>query len=445
MTPAARLAAAIEVFADVDARRRPAADALKDWGLSHRFAGSADRAAIAGLIYDALRRKASSAWLMGAKTPRAALIGMLRRERGLDVAAIAALCSGARFAPAPLTDAERAALSSDTLAGATAAVAGDYPDWLDPHLSRVFGDARAAEGAALATRAPLDLRVNTLKAERDEVAPKLKHLGAEPTRWSPFGLRIRLGADAKNPAIHAEPPFRKGEIEVQDEGSQLAALLAGARPGEQVVDLAAGAGGKTLVLSAMMENRGQIYATDIDKRQLVPIHERLTRADVRNVQVRTPRGSPPVTSPASGAGLGWGLGDLAGKADLVVIDAPCTGTGTWRRNPDAKWRVRPGALAERVKEQAALLDRAAQLVKPGGRIAYITCSVLAEENGDQVRDFIGRVRDFAVENPAETAKSLGERAYLFSQAALISAEGLLMTPRRTDTDGFFVSLLRRSA
>jgi 16S rRNA (cytosine967-C5)-methyltransferase len=431
MTPAARLAAAIEVFADIDTRRRPAADALKDWGLSHRFAGSADRAAIAGLVYDALRRKASSAWLMGAQTPRAALIGMLVRERGLDVAAIAALCSGARFAPAPLSDAERAALSSsEALTNAPPFVVGDYPEWLDAHLARVFGEDRAAEGAALATRAPLDLRVNTIKAERDEVAPKLAHLGAEPTRWSPLGLRIRLGADAKNPAIHAEPPFRKGEIEVQDEGSQLAALLAGAKSGEQVVDLAAGAGGKTLALAAMMDNSGQIYA---DKRQLAPIHERLTRAGVRNVQVRTPRGEADAVP------------DLAGKADLVVIDAPCTGTGTWRRNPDAKWRVRPGALAERVKEQAELLDRAAALVKPAGRIAYITCSALADENGEQVRAFLDRARDFAVENPAETARALGERAYLFTEAALISAEGLQMTPRRTDTDGFFVSLLRRSA
>src|SRR6202034_3606176 len=165
MTPSARLSAAIEVLADIEARRRPAADALKDWGLAHRFAGSSDRAAIAGLLYDALRRKASSTWLMGEATPRAALIGMLAVERGFDAAAIEALCSGARFAPAPLTDAERNALTSNSLANAPAAVAGDYPDWLDPHLTRVFGDERAAEGTALATRAPLDLRVNALKAE----------------------------------------------------------------------------------------------------------------------------------------------------------------------------------------------------------------------------------------------------------------------------------------
>jgi 16S rRNA (cytosine967-C5)-methyltransferase len=433
MTPAARLSAAIEVLAEIEARRRPATDALKDWGLSHRFAGSSDRAAIAGLVYDALRRKASSAWLMGAPTPRAAVIGMLHRERGLDIAAIAELCSGARFAPAPLTEAEKAALASNALADAPAPVVGDYPDWLDPHFTRVFGDERAAEGAALATRAPLDMRVNTLKAEREDVLPKLAHLNAEPTRWSPIGLRVRLSADAKSPAIHAEPPFRKGEVEIQDEGSQLATLFAGAQPGEQVVDLAAGAGGKTLALAAAMENRGQIYATDIDKRQLVPIHERIARAGARNIQVRTPRGEADVVA------------DLNGRADLVVIDAPCTGTGTWRRNPDAKWRVRPGALAERVKQQAALLDRAATLVKAGGRIAYITCSVLEEENGDQVRAFIGRCSGFSVEKPAETAQALGERAYLFAHAALISGAGLLMTPRRTDTDGFFVSVMRRTS
>ncbi len=433
MTPAARLSAAIEVLADIEARRRPAGDVLKDWGLSHRFAGSSDRAAIAGLIYDALRRKASSAWLMGAVTPRAALIGMLVRERGLDIAAIEALCNGARFAPEPLSEAERTALTSNTLAGAPAPAAGDYPDWLDPHFARVFGEERAEEGAALATRAPLDLRANTLKVEREEVLPKLAHLHAEPTRWSPVGLRIQMSADSKSPAIHAEPAFRKGEVEIQDEGSQLAALLAGAKPGEQVVDLCAGAGGKTLALAAAMENRGQIYATDIDKRQLAPIHERIARAGARNIQVRTPRGEADVVA------------DLAGRADLVLIDAPCTGTGTWRRNPDAKWRVRPGALAERVKQQAELLDRAATIVKPGGRIAYITCSVLEDENGDQVKVFLDRTSGFAVLNPADLARPLGERAYLFTRAALISGAGLLMTPRRTDTDGFFVSLIRRAA
>jgi 16S rRNA (cytosine967-C5)-methyltransferase len=432
MTPGARLAAAIEVIAEIEARRRPAGDALKDWGLSHRFAGSGDRAAIAGLVYDALRRRASSAHIMGEGSPRAVALGMLRLERELDADAIGALANGGRFAPAPLSEGERARLAAADLADAPPWVAGDYPEWLDPYFAKVFGEERAAEGAALASRAPLDLRVNALKADRDKAVAALADLAPQPTRWSPVGLRIALAADAKNPAIHAERAFIKGLVEVQDEGSQLAALLAGAKPGEQVVDLCAGAGGKTLALAAAMENRGQLYATDLDKRRLAPIHVRLERAGVHDAQVRTPKS------------VGNELADLAGRVDLVLIDAPCTGTGAWRRNPDAKWRIRPGALEVRLKEQAEVLDRAAALVKPGGRIAYVTCSVLAEENGDQVRGFLARHPGFVVTPPGEVAGALGERAYLFRRAVLMSEEGLLMTPRRTDTDGFFVSVMARA-
>jgi 16S rRNA (cytosine967-C5)-methyltransferase len=433
MTPGARLAAAIEVLADIDARRRPAADALKDWGLAHRFAGSGDRAAIAGLVYDALRRKSSAALVMGGDRPRAVALGMLRLERKLDAAAIARLAEDGRHAPGALSDDERARLGAASLAGAPPWIGGDYPEWLDPHFARVFGDERAAEGAALASRAPLDLRVNTLKGNRDAAAEALAHLAAAPTRWSPWGLRIVLAADAKSPAIHAEPPFIKGLIEIQDEGSQVAALCAAAKPGEQVVDLCAGAGGKTLALAAAMEGRGQIHATDSDKRRLAPIHARIERAGAHNIQVRTPKGQGP------------SLDGLSGRADLVLIDAPCTGTGAWRRNPDAKWRVRPGALATRLKEQAAALDAAAALVKPGGRIAYVTCSVLEEENGDQVRAFLGRHADFRLMPPSEVASALGERAFLFRRAVLMSQDGLLMTPRRTDTDGFYVSVVVRNA
>ena len=398
MTPAARLAAAIEVFDAIEKERRPAADALKAWGLTHRFAGSGDRAAIAGLVYDALRRRSSSAFIMGADTPRAILLGVLKRERGLDSEAIGKLASGGQYAPEALSDDERKRLDAGDLSGAPPHVAGDYPEWLDPHFARAFGDARAEEGAALSSRAPLDLRVNTIKAERDKAAGMLADLAPEPARWSPWGLRVRLAADAKSPAIHAEPAFLKGMIEVQDEGSQLAALFAGAQPGEQVLDLCAGAGGKTLALAAVMQNKGQIYATDDDKRRLAPIHDRLKRSGARNVQVRTPKS------------VGGELDDLKGRIDLVLIDAPCTGTGAWRRNPDAKWRMRPGALEQRQKEQAEVLDRAVPLLKAGGRIAYVTCSVLDEENGDQVRAFLGRHAGFTIVPPAEVTRALGERA-----------------------------------
>ncbi|MEO6782063.1 MAG: RsmB/NOP family class I SAM-dependent RNA methyltransferase [Bradyrhizobium sp.] len=431
MTPAARLSAAIELIETIDTQRIPAAKALKEWGTVHRYAGSGDRAAVSGLIWDVLRRRASSAWIMDNDTARARLLGMLRLERGMDADAIAALCDGGRFAPQPLTAGERSALASRSLAAAPAPVAGDYPEWLDGYLTQVFGDDRVAEATAMASRAPLDLRVNSLKAKRDKVLGSIAHLGAQPTPWSPIGLRIELGADARNPGIHAEEDFIKGAIEVQDEGSQLAALLSAAKPGEQVIDLCAGAGGKTLALAAMMQGKGRLIATDHDKRQLAPIYERLSRAGVHNADVRPPKGD------------GDPLADIRASADLVLIDAPCTGTGTWRRNPDAKWRIRPGALELRLRDQREVLDRAAALVKPGGRIAYVTCSILAPENGEQILDFITRHPEFAVVPPLQTANVLWDRAEAFAEAALRSAEGWLMTPRRTGTDGFFVSVLTR--
>lgn len=431
MTPAAKLSAAIELIEAIDTQRVPAAKALKEWGTAHRYAGSGDRAGIAGLVWDVLRRRASSAWIMNSDTPRARVLGMLKAERKMDVEAIAALCDGGRFSPEPLSDAEHAALSSRTVDDAPAHIAGDYPEWLDGHLTAVFGDDRVAEATAMASRAPLDLRVNTLKAKREKVLGSVKHLGAVETPWSPMGLRIDLGADARNPGIHAEEDFIKGAIEVQDEGSQLAALLSGAKPGEQVIDLCAGAGGKTLALAAMMQGKGRLIATDSDKRQLAPIHERLSRAGVHNCDIRTPKG-PDDT-----------LSDIHASADLVVIDAPCTGTGTWRRNPDAKWRMRPGALEVRIKDQIEVLERAVPLVKAGGRIAYITCSVLPQENNEQIRGFLARHPDFSVVPAEQVISVLWDKAEAFAAATYQSPEGLLMTPRRTGTDGFFVSVLAR--
>lgn len=431
MTPAARISASVEVLDDIAARRRPASDALKDWGLSHRFAGSGDRAAIAGLVYDALRRKASSAWLMGGEGSRAMLLGTLRLERGLSPAQIMRLFSGERFAPAPLSAEEEARLQSADLASAPAHIAGDFPEWLTPSLEGVFGDDLAAEMAAFARRAPLDLRVNALKGSRELVQAELAHLAAAPTPHSPLGLRITHGPGEKAPSIQSDPVYLKGEVEVQDEGSQLAAMLAQPTPRDQVVDLCAGAGGKTLALAAAMGNHGQIYATDSDQRRLAPIHARLERADVRNVQVRTPRGRADA------------VGDLDGRADLVVVDAPCTGTGTWRRNPDAKWRVRPGSLDTRVLEQAAVLDRAAELVRPGGRIAYITCSVLGAENDDAVAAFVDRHPGFGAADAREALSSAGLSG--MADAVRFTRHGLQMSPLRTGTDGFYVAMLRRQA
>lgn len=429
MIPAARLSAAIEVLADIDARRRPASEALKDWGLSHRFAGSGDRAAIAGLVYDALRRKASAAWLMGGEGARPVLLGALRLERGMAADEISRLCSGERFAPSPLTEEERRALDKGGLDWAPAHVAGDFPEWLAPSLERLFGADLAPEMSALAKRAPLDLRVNALKRSRELVQGELGHLSPAPTPFSPLGLRIVHAPGEKAPSIQSNPVFLRGEVEIQDEGSQLAALIANPGPRDQVIDLCAGGGGKTLALAAGMDNHGQIYATDADQRRLAPIHARLERAGVRNVQVRTPRGKVDA------------LGDLNERADLVLVDAPCTGTGTWRRNPDSKWRVRPGSLDIRVKEQAAVLDRAAALVRPGGRIAYVTCSVLPEENDGALDRLFERRPEFSVQPAADVLAVAGLSR--LAEAVRFTRYGLQMSPLRTGTDGFYVAVIQR--
>ncbi|RTL93566.1 MFS transporter, partial [Ancylobacter aquaticus] len=247
MTPAARLSAAIEVIGTILAERRPAADVLKDWGRSHRFAGSGDRAALASLVYDTLRRRASAAWIMGERmgeeSPRGLVFGMLKVARGLDASAIAALCDGSRFAPAPLSEAEHASLAEASLDDAPAHVRGDYPEWLDAPLAAVFGEARAEEGAALAERAPLDLRVNSLKGDVDKAGELIAHLSPASGHWSPLALRIALEADGKAPPLTSEPAYLKGLVEIQDEGSQIAAILAAPPRGGQVLDLCAGGGG----------------------------------------------------------------------------------------------------------------------------------------------------------------------------------------------------------
>ncbi|GJE25601.1 Ribosomal RNA small subunit methyltransferase B [Methylobacterium organophilum] len=432
LTPSARLSAAIEVLAEIGERRRPAADALKDWGLSHRFAGSGDRAAIASLVYDGLRRKASAAWIMGEETPRAVLIGMLRLQRGLAAPTIAGLFDGARFAPAPLSEAETRRLNEGTLDDAPPEVAGDAPAFVLPALERLFGADLLPELRALARRAPLDIRINALKIDREAARVQVAHLEAEPTPHSPWGLRVPLGEDGRGPALHVEPEFLDGLYEIQDEGSQLASLLADAKPGETLVDLCAGGGGKTLALAAATGNGARLIATDSDPRRLAPIHERLRRAGAQ-AEIRTPRG---------GRARADVLTDLDGQVDRVLVDAPCTGTGTWRRNPDAKWRLRPGSLATRLAEQAAVLDRAAQLVRPGGRIAYVTCSLLPEENDGAVAGLLARSGGrFAAEPP----EALAQRRPGLAPALRLTEHGLQMSPARTGTDGFYFAEITRQA
>jgi 16S rRNA (cytosine967-C5)-methyltransferase len=418
-----RLGAAIEVLDDIEARKRPASEALKDWGVSHRFAGAGDRAAIGNLVFDALRKRLSHAAQMGEDTPRAVLLCVLARDWGLDADAVAAACDPEFHGPAPLSEIERVCLTrADSEIAMADHVRADVPEWLWPHFTRAFGAGAVAEGQALAQRAPVDLRVNTLKTTREKALKALEALGAVETPHAQTGLRIpaSVGA-ARNPHVEADAAFLKGWVEVQDEASQIAVALAGVTPGMQVADVCAGGGGKTLALAAAMDNKGQVHAYDRDKHRLAPIYERVKRAGARNVQIHGP---------------GAGLDELAGKMDLVFVDAPCTGTGVWRRKPDAKWRLRPSALEQRAKDQAEALELGAKLVKPGGRLVYATCSVLAEENEDAVGAFLGKGEGWTASELV--LSGLGHHGGPFS--AFVNT-GLLMSPWRSNTDGFFASVL----
>ncbi|WP_108397809.1 RsmB/NOP family class I SAM-dependent RNA methyltransferase [Devosia submarina] len=424
-----RLSAAIEVLTDVETRKRPVSEALKAWGLNNRFAGAGDRAAIGNLVYDALRRRASHAALMGSDSPRALVLAVAVRDWNEEPAALSDSFAADNHAPEPLTDDEQARLVGqlpDTTAGHNLA---DVPEWLAPSFERAFADNWIAEGQAMAGRPSLDLRTNTLKAQRERVLKSLARFNPVETAISPLGVTMPAGPrDARTPNVTTDEGYLKGWFEVQDQGSQIVALLAAAKGGEQVLDLCAGAGGKTLALAAAMGNKGQIFAFDSDRNRLAPIYDRLKRNGARNVQVRAPE---------PGA-----LDDLAGKMDRVLIDAPCTGTGTWRRRPDTKWKLSPELLAQRASEQAAILDDAVRFLKPGGTLVYITCSILPEENDDQIAAFLDRHPDFASIPPSELWQSaFGTEP---PPQVLTRQSGVSLTPRLTQTDGFYFNAMRRN-
>ena len=408
MRDGGRLAAAIDVLNAIETRHRPARLALKDWGVAARYAGAKDRAFVSGLVLDALRRRRSLAWRIGDDSERGVALGVLRFLWDWNAERIAAAAEEAH-GPGSLTDSERERLSAPVpLEDAPAAVRGDYPDWLAPHFERAFSEAAAEEGEALAQRAPTDLRVNTLKSDVDRALKALAPFYPVRLEIAPQAVRIPAPAAAERSApVEALPEFEKGWFEVQDAGSQWAATFAGNVEHRQVLDLCAGGGGKTLALAAAMKNTGQLYAYDSDARRLTDTVRRSQRAGVRNLQVRSP------IRPGA-------LDGLDGRMDVVFIDAPCTGSGSWRRHPDTKWRLSPEQLARRMAEQNGVLDAGAPFVKAGGRMVYVTCSVFVEENEDRVAAFLDR-------NPAFQ----------------LAGEGARVSPRLSGTDGFFAAVLEK--
>lgn len=414
MTPAARLSAAIEVLDRIASSRQPADQALKAWGAHNRYAGSGDRRAIADRVYACLREQ-------GGQGPGRRMV--LASLASLPLSEIEALFSGQGHAPAALTDEER-----QWLAGRAAE--SRLPAFIQSELQRGFGPDWAEEAEALLkSRAPLGLRVNTLKSDVQAVAEAVFEHGYpfEAARLSAMGLRVQPGAD-----VQAFDLFAAGAFEIQDEGSQVAAWLVGAEPGETVVDYCAGGGGKTLALGQALKEQGRLVASDLNPQRLDAVKPRLDRAGVKAELRRLDR---------PGA-----MDDLIGKADRVLVDAPCSGSGTWRRRPEEAWRLTQAELERLHGVQVEVLDRASALVRPGGRLAYVTCSVLPAENGEVVAEFAAAHPDF---RPVPVAKA-GRTGLItdFGRARLaeLSQGGhtVQLSPRRTDTDGFFIALFERT-
>ncbi|WP_417317659.1 RsmB/NOP family class I SAM-dependent RNA methyltransferase [Erythrobacter aureus] len=387
MTPAARVQTAIElldaIIAAAQAKGAPADRILADWFRGHRFAGSKDRRAIRELVYSAIRACGPVP-----ATGRAAMLRLAELDES-----IAPLFDGSNYGPAGIGQSEQAARG------------GVAPEWLENRLAA--SDISGEEAAALLDRAPLDLRVNTLKADRASLDLPVD---AEPTAV-PNGLRIATGT-----SIEQWPEYREGKVEVQDAGSQAACLAVGARPGETVIDLCAGGGGKTLALAAAMDNLGRLVASDTDRGRLSRLAPRAERAGATNIEAVLLNPQQELEA----------LEAHVGKADAVLIDAPCSGTGTWRRNPEARWRLDEKELQRLAATQSHLLDVAAKLVKPGGRIVYVTCSLLDEEGAGQFEAFLARNPGL---KPREIDLPLGRER----------GAGTRLTPHHDGTDGFFIA------
>lgn len=435
MRPGARIQAAIDILTQMEESARPADELMQGWARGHRFAGSKDRAAIAAMVFGVCRRRAELAHHMNDESPRALVLAERVLSAGLAPEEVAAQCSGEGYDAAVLSEAEMRTLGRPRADDLPLDVRFNLPGWI-PALIAEPPAGLEAELQALQERAPLDLRVNTLKIEPGralerlarEVAPVPVHPGA----YSPWALRLPAPAEGRAGVnLRALDLYKTGRIEIQDEGSQIACLLTGARPGWQVADLCAGAGGKTLALAQMMDNSGQIFACDVDKTRLAEARRRIQRAGVRNVQTRLL------------ADAVADLADLAGCMDLVLLDVPCSGSGAWRRHPDARWRLTREQLEGFLRLQRELLDRGAELVAPGGRLAYVTCSLLEPENAAQIEAFLQCNRKFTpvASNDLWVAKL---RRSVPEACVRAPDVGSYLSPVRTGTDGFYICVLERT-
>ncbi len=428
MKPSARIQTIIDVLERIAESRVPMDTTIGDFMRNRRYIGSKDRAFVAEGLYDIKRAQAKLDWwlerLKALDTPRNRALVWLMLCEGADEKRVKDLFDGTKYAPEPLTEDELKLLKS--LKGQESLLHSDMPisvkvecpELYDEKLKAYFGDAFEAEMTAMLDPATLDLRVNTFLAAREKVQNFLEADGVktDETPYSPWGLRCQNKA-----YLSRTKAFAKGWIEIQDEGSQLIAHVCDARPGMQVLDYCAGAGGKTMALGAAMERKGRIVAMDLDERRLNKSRSRFKKSQLADIiEVR----------PLSEDRHKKWLRRQKEKFDLVLLDVPCTGTGTWRRNPDMRWRVYGPSLEELVEIQADILDKVVHTVKPGGRLVYATCSLLPDENEHQVEAFMKRHEGFEV---LALDKSLG-----------LGQPFMRLTPHRHKTDGFFAAVLQKT-
>lgn len=421
MTPAARLQAALALIQEVERAPRPADAVVSAWFRARRDLRDHERGELSDLLYEVLRHQARLGWWLAKydrpPTPRHRLLAWLalsRRMRRDDIQGVLGLSEAERDL---LKRLEGGSLDHPAMPDE---VRGECPAWALAPLRKRFGEAFADEMAAMLTPAPLDLRVNPLQSTREAVLADLRRLGlpAEPSRMAPFGVRVR-----ERPSLARLPMLKTGAAEIQDEGSQLVALLVGAQAGERVVDFCAGAGGKTLAIATQMENRGQVIACDVSESRLKRAAQRFRGAGLHNIQTRL----------LASERDKW-VKRHKGGFDRVLVDAPCSGTGTWRRNPDARWRAEGAGLESLAALQGEILASAARLVRPGGRLVYATCSLIPDENEAQVEAFLAANPDFRVTPLGEAAPQITDSAH---------PDYLSLTPARHGTDGFFAAVLTR--
>jgi 16S rRNA (cytosine967-C5)-methyltransferase len=442
VTPGARVAATIELLDEIVSRsERPADLVANAYFRSRRFIGGGDRRAVSDRVWSLLRRYGQLTWWLDRtrhpdRSARAIVAADLILAENNTLAQVAAMFDGGRYRPQPLDEAEIRALRQMEGHSLPHPEQPDWvrlnvQEWVAPHLIEAYGEGWGREIAAIENPPPVDLRVNRLKATLEEAQAALAREGidTEPMRYAPHGLRLK-----RRLSVVSGEAFQNGLVEIQDEGSQLVAALVDARPGMQIADYCAGAGGKTLAMAAGMNNKGRVVAMDVYESRLDRSAQRLRRAGAHNVERRA------LATKEGGADNRKWLKRQAKAFDRVLVDAPCTGTGTWRRNPDGRWTLRPEDLAELVPKQAEILDAAARLVKPDGGLIYATCSVLPAENEHQIASFLERHPDFEVVPAGDLWRDI-----LASEPPpeLATSPYLRLSPLRHGTDGFFAAALVR--